>query len=226
MPSKEIGWFMGFSNPVVHTSADIGAPTDTSSPNLAAVGSSTPASVNERARSVGPGALRGGGPCPQRRSTGHLLRLLLLWQVQDRVPQSRRGQLLCGHGGDGRRRGDLRAAARVRHARPGEQDGQVRLRRVRRPVRRRNGQGARRRGGDHWANGHWSVSLPKSMQSPSSRVVRLADGSPEGGEAEHDHEAGARERDSTLLLPPGAMFTADSPKGRARRLAAQLARLR
>ena len=68
---------------------------------------------------------------------------------------------------------------------------------------------ARGRVGEHWETGHWQVPLPPEIASP-----RSAGASP---------RRTPRKGPSTLLAAPGAMFTADSAKGRARRLAARLA---
>ena len=81
---------------------------------------------------------------------------------------------------------------------------------------------ARARTGDHWASGHWELPLPPSMRSlpkPSPRRQRQQQAAAAEGE-----ERGP-ERESTLMLAPGSMYAEDTSKGRARRLAAQIAKM-
>jgi hypothetical protein len=71
---------------------------------------------------------------------------------------------------------------------------------------------ARSRTGEHWPTGHWAVPLPPSRAHTASQAAS-------------DFAERVRDRASTLLLAPGAMFAPDTSKGRARRLAAHIARL-
>ena len=78
---------------------------------------------------------------------------------------------------------------------------------------------ARERHGDHWANGHWAVQLPQSLRS-MPRVG--ASSSPRARGAGDDLPLPA-----TLSMRPGDAhaWSSDTAKGRARRLAAQIARM-
>ena len=78
---------------------------------------------------------------------------------------------------------------------------------------------ARSRTGDYWTTGHWSVELPKSMQS-SPRTPRRAVTSQQEEDALME-----KERESTLNREPGVMYPESTAKGRARKLAAQIARM-